>query len=88
MEVKIQEVSTPGCSHCAEAKKFFEEELKIKFPQVKIEYVSVLEPAGQELVSKHMIFASPGIIVNGELFQTGGLDKEKLVAKVVELLKA
>jgi glutaredoxin len=88
MDVKITEVSTPGCSHCAEAKKFLEEEFKPKYPQVKVEYVSVMDPVGQELVSKHMIFASPGIIVNDELFSTGGLDKNGLLKKVDELLKA
>jgi glutaredoxin len=88
MEVKVQELSTPGCSHCAEAKEFLEHEFKPRFPQVKVEYVSVMDPAGQELVQKHMIFASPGIIVNGELFSTGGLDKDKFVAKVQEMLKA
>lgn len=88
MDVKVTELSTPGCSHCAEAKKFLEEEFKPKFPQVKVEYVSVMDPAGQELVSKHMIFASPGIIINDELFSTGGLDKKPFVAKVEQLLKA
>jgi glutaredoxin len=88
MDVKIQELSTPGCSHCAEAKKFLEEEFKPKYPQVHVEYVSVMDPVGQELVQKHMIFASPGIIVNDVLFQTGGLDKKKLLAKVDELLKS
>lgn len=88
MEVKVTELSTPGCSHCAEAKKFLEEEFKVKYPQVKVEYVSVMDPAGQELVQKHMIFASPGIIINGELFATGGLDKKPFLAKIDELLKA
>ncbi len=87
MDVKITELSTPGCSHCAEAKKFLEEEFKPKYPQVKVEYVSVMDPAGQEMVQKYMIFASPGIIINNELFSTGGLDKAKLINKVEELLK-
>jgi glutaredoxin len=88
MEVKVQELSTPGCSHCAEAKDFLEHEFKPKYPQVKVEYVSVMDPAGQELVSKYMIFASPGIIINDELFATGGLDKDKFINKVNELLKS
>jgi glutaredoxin len=88
MEVKVTELSTPGCSHCAEAKKFLEEEFKPKYPNVKVEYVSVLDPAGQELVQKYMIFASPGIIINDELFATGGLDKKKFLTKVDELIKA
>ncbi len=88
MDVTVQELSTPGCSHCAEAKKFLEEEFKPKYPKVKVEYVSVLDPVGQELVQKHMIFASPGIIINGELFSTGGLDKKPFLKKIDDLLKA
>lgn len=85
MSIKITEISTPGCSHCAEAKKFLEEEVKPKFPNVEIEYVSVLDPRGQELVSQHMILASPGILVNGELFSTGGVNKPELIQKIQEL---
>lgn len=88
MEIKVTELSTPGCSHCAEAKKFLEEEFKPKYPEVKVEYVSVLDPVGQELVQKHMIFASPGIIINDELFSTGGLDKKKFLSKIDELKAA
>jgi glutaredoxin len=86
--VKVIEVSTPGCVHCEEAKNFFNTEIKTKFPQVEIENVSVLDPRGQELISKHMIFASPGIIINDELFSTGGVDKAKFIKKIQELLVA
>lgn len=85
--VKITEVSTPGCSHCAEAKKFLEEEIKPKYPNVEIENISVLEPKGQELVSKHMIFTAPGILINDELFSTGGINKQEFIKKIEELSK-
>ncbi len=85
--IKVTEISTPGCSHCAEAKKFLDEEIKPKYPNVEIEYVSVLEPKGQELVSQHMIFASPGILINGELFSTGGINKQEFIKKIEELSK-
>lgn len=39
---------------------------------------------GQEMVSKYMIMASPGVIINGELFSTGGVDKAKFEAKLKE----
>lgn len=87
-KVKVIEVSTPGCVHCAEAKKFLDEEIKPKFSDVEIENVSVLDPKGQELVSKYMIFASPGIIINDELFSTGGIDKAKFTKKIQDLLTA
>jgi len=42
-------------------------------------------PEGEELAGKYMVFASPGIIVNGELFATGGFDRDKFTAKLKEL---
>lgn len=83
--VKIVEVNTPGCSHCAEFKKFYETEIAPKYKNIEIEFVSVMDPKGQELVSKHMIFASPGIIINDELFSTGGVDKKKFIEKITAL---
>lgn len=47
--------------------------------------ISVTAPEGQELAQKHMIFSSPGIIINGELFSTGGFDKDKFIKKLKEL---
>lgn len=85
--IKVTEISTPGCSHCAEARKFLEEEVKPKYPNIEIEYVSVLEPAGQELISKYMIFASPGILINDQLFSTGGINKKDFIKKIDELSK-
>ncbi len=48
--------------------------------------ISIITPEGQELVGKHQIFASPGIILNGEVFATGGFNKEKFTEKLKELL--
>jgi len=52
---------------------------------VKYKNASVTTPEGQEIVQKHMIMASPGIILNGELWATGGFNKEKFVEKLKEL---
>ena len=85
-KIKIIELSTPGCSHCARAKEILEKEIKPNFPMVEVEYVDMLSEKGQELVQKYGIMASPGIIVNNELFSVGGLDKNKLVEKIKLLL--
>jgi hypothetical protein len=37
------------------------------------------------MAGKYMIFSSPGIILNDELFVTGGFDKEKFMGKLKEL---
>ncbi|MBI2096363.1 MAG: thioredoxin family protein [Candidatus Taylorbacteria bacterium] len=83
--ITVTEIVSPGCEHCARAKKFFEEKFKPANPDVKVEYVDVAEERGQELVQKHMIFASPGILIDGELFSTGGLDEKKFLQKIAEL---
>ncbi len=84
-KIKIQELSTPGCSHCATAKKTLEEEIKPQFPDAEIEYIDMFSEQGQKMVQEYGIMVSPGIVVNGELFAVGGLDKNKLVEKLKEL---
>lgn len=83
--IKIQEVSTIGCAHCAEAKKILGEEIKSQFSNVEIEFIDMMSEQGQKMVQDYGIMASPGIIVNGELFSVGGLDKKKLVEKIKSL---
>ena len=83
-EVTLEELSSPGCHNCAAFKEFWEAE-KGNWPNVKFTEVSLVDPAGQELVQKHQIFASPGIILNGELFATGGIDKDAFLEKLKEL---
>lgn len=83
-KVLLEELSSPGCHNCAAFKEFWETE-KVNWPNVEFREVSIMDPAGQELVQKHQIFASPGIIINGELFSTGGLNKDQFLAKLKEL---
>ena len=83
--IKIVEVTSPGCSHCAAAKKILEGDIRTQFPDVDIQYIDVLTPEGQKLVGEFGIMSSPGVLVNGELFAVGGLDKNKLIAKIKEL---
>ncbi len=80
--IKIQELSTPGCSHCAEAKKILKEEIEPQFPEVEIEYIDMMTEQGQKMVQEYGIMISPGIIVNDKLFSSGGLDKAKLIEKI------
>lgn len=82
--INIQFVTVPGCVHCEEAKKVFEE-LKPQYPEMNIQEIDATTPEGMELVSKYSIFASPGIIINDELFSTGGLNKNKFVEKIKSL---
>jgi hypothetical protein len=37
------------------------------------------------MVQKYMIFSSPAIVLNGELFSMGGFDREKFLTRLKEL---
>lgn len=80
----VQFVTSPGCTHCAEVRKVFED-LKPKYPEMQIEEIDVTTPQGMELVAKYTIMSSPGVIVNGELFSTGGINKESFIKKLESL---
>ena len=45
----------------------------------------MLSEQGQKMVQKYWIMSSPAIIVNGELFSMGGLNKNKLIEKIKSL---
>ena len=83
-KILVQELSSPGCVHCAEFEKFWHS-IEKDWPNVAYQKTDITTPEGQELIHKYMIFASPGIIVNGELFSTGGFHKEKFIEKLKEL---
>lgn len=78
---KIQFLTMVGCHVCAEVKKIFDE-IMPNFPNVKVEEIDMTSEKGQELVQKHSIMSSPGLIIDGKLFSTGGVDKEKLIKKL------
>ncbi len=82
--VTLEVLTAPGCTHCHEFLEFWKGEAA-KWPNVSMKELSLLTPEGQAMVGKYQIFASPGIILNEELFATGGFNKEKFLAKVTEL---
>lgn len=84
--VELLELSSPGCTHCAAFKKFWHE-IEKDWSNVTFKEISLITPEGQELVQKHQIFASPGIILNGELFSTGGVNQKEFIEKLKELSK-
>jgi len=83
-EIILEELTAPGCVHCAEFAEFWHS-IEKDWPNVTFIEKSITTPEGQELAQKHMIMASPGIVLNGELFSTGGVNKEKFVEKLKEL---
>lgn len=80
----LQEVSAPGCKICKQFEEFWHS-IEKDWPHVTYQNIDVTTPEGQALAQKYMIFASPGIIINGELWATGGFDREKFINKLKEL---
>lgn len=75
-----------GCHNCEAVKKIFNEVMP-DFPNAEVEEIDITSPNGQGLVLKYGIMASPGIVINGELFSSGGVNKEKLTAKLKSMVK-
>ncbi|EKD64872.1 MAG: hypothetical protein ACD_50C00275G0002 [uncultured bacterium] len=82
--ITVQLVSTPGCTHCEEVRKVLHE-VKPQYPGMEIKELDATNPDGLELVTKHGILASPGVIINNELFATGGINKGDLIKKLDSL---
>lgn len=85
MKNEIKFLTMKGCHSCAEAKKIFDNIMPEFKDKVEVVEIEMTTPEGQELVQKYSVMASPGIIINDELFSTGGVDKEKLVEKLKTL---
>lgn len=80
----LQAVTVPGCVECRRFEEWWKAN-SAQFPSVKFEKINALDQKGQEMVLKYSIFASPGLILNGELFSTGGVNTAKLAEKLKEL---
>ena len=83
-QIILEELTAPGCHVCRAFEEFWRM-IEKNWPNVTYKKTDVTTEEGQQLAQKYMIFASPGIILNGELWATGGFDKEKFVAKLKEL---
>ena len=82
--VQLDVLASPGCVHCKELEDFWHS-IEKDWPNVTFRHVDVTTPEGQEMAGKFMIFTSPGVVINGELFSTGGVDKGKFVEKLKEM---
>lgn len=82
--ISIQFLTAPGCSECEKAKIMLNE-IKNIYPKVEIKEIDIMSLKGLTLATDHGVMSNPGIIVNGKLFSTGSLDKEKLIEKIKSL---
>lgn len=72
--MKIEVLTTPGCSNCRVVEKFLDE--------LGYEYVVVDVTENSDYLKKYPIFTAPGIVVDGKLEFTGVPKKEKLANKL------
>lgn len=79
--IEILFITVPGCAQCAKAKAVIEK-VKADFPDMRVTYVDATEHP--EILQKYKIMSAPGIVVNGKLAFTGGLNE----ASFRELLTA
>lgn len=83
-QVILEELVSPGCQICRQFEEFWHY-IEKDWLNVAYRKIDVTTPEGIEMAQKYMIFASPGIILNGELWATGGFDRKKFVKKLKEL---
>lgn len=82
--VSIEEITVPGCVDCLQFEKFWDS-VKDQFPGATFTIVDATTPEGMEKISEYHILASPGVVINGELFSTGGVRKKVFLNKLKEL---
>lgn len=82
--VLLEELVSPGCHICKQFEVFWHS-IEKDWPNVNYKKVDILMPEGQAMAQKYMIFASPGIMLNGELWATGGFDRKKFVEELAAL---
>lgn len=83
--VKLDVVATPGCQICRAFEDFWHS-IEKDWPNVTFRRLDLTTSAeAQAMVSKNMVFASPAIFLNGELWASGGFDRKKFADKLEEL---
>lgn len=82
--VILEVLTAPGCHICRNFEEFWKT-IEKDWPSVAHKMVDVTTPEGQEMAGKYMVFSSPGIVLNGRLFATGGFDRKKFIEKLKEI---
>lgn len=72
---KIDLLTMPGCSHCAHAKQVLDK-VAPDYSDLEVVIHDITEEP--ELAGQYMLMTAPGIVIDGELVFTGGVDEVKL----------
>lgn len=73
--LKIELLSMPGCGHCAHAKQVLD---KVTPDYKEVEVIIHDVTKEPELAGQYMLMSAPGIVINGELVFSGGVEEAKL----------
>lgn len=80
--MKIELLTMPGCGHCAAAKEIIEK-VKEDFSEMEVEIIDTTEHP--EAAAKYMLMSVPGVVINGKLEFTGGVNERELREKLAGL---
>lgn len=78
--MKIEVLTTPGCSNCSIVEKMLDE--------TGFEYSVIDITEKPDYLQKYPIFTAPGIVIDGKLEFTGIPKKEKLLEKLTSKTSA
>lgn len=77
--MKVEILTTPGCSNCSVVEKMLDE--------VGISYDVVDVTEKPEYLQKYPIYTAPGVVINGKLEFVGVPKKQKLIEKIESMRK-
>ncbi len=80
--ITIQLVTAPGCSKCVQAKEAIKNALDQLHGEYPIELTELNLPDNPELTSEYEIWATPALIINGELAFSGRVNEQALHDKL------
>ena len=72
--VKVEILTTPGCSSCKKVEKMLDE-MKVKYKIVDI-------TKNPKILEEYQVMTAPGIVINGKLEFQGVPSKEELLKKI------
>lgn len=75
-------ITVPNCAQCAKAKHVIEK-VQPDFPDLKVEYVDVTQHP--EILQQYRVLSAPGIVLNGKLEYTGGLEEAAFRERLKQL---
>ena len=77
--MKVEILTTPGCSNCSVVEKMLDE--------IGVSYDVIDVTEKPEYLQKYPIYTAPGVVINGKLEFIGVPKKQKLIEKIESVKK-